>query len=96
MGRLRLFLPLLVFTVLAVFLWRGLSLDPNYMPSALVDRPLPSFSLPTLDGREVTADELLGEVAFEQAETGVGPLRCRVQELAEGRLSGHVALESPR
>jgi cytochrome c biogenesis protein CcmG/thiol:disulfide interchange protein DsbE len=64
MGRLRLFLPLLVFTVLAVFLWRGLSLDPNYMPSALVDRPLPSFSLPTLDGREVTADELLGEVAL--------------------------------
>lgn len=64
MGRLRLFLPLVVFVVLAVLLWRGLSLDPNYMPSALVDRPLPAFSLPTLDGRPVTAEELVGEVAL--------------------------------
>jgi cytochrome c biogenesis protein CcmG/thiol:disulfide interchange protein DsbE len=39
MGRLRLFIPLVVFALLAGLLWRGLSLDPNYMPSALEDRP---------------------------------------------------------
>jgi cytochrome c biogenesis protein CcmG/thiol:disulfide interchange protein DsbE len=60
MGRLRLFIPLIVFALLAVLLWRGLSLDPNYMPSALEDRPLPAFRLRTLDGRELTEQELHG------------------------------------
>lgn len=64
MQRWRLFLPLLVFAVLAALLWRGLSLDPNYMPAALEDRPLPGFSVPTLDGREVTRADLLGSVAL--------------------------------
>ena len=46
--RLKLFLPLLLFAVMAIFLFRGLSLDPQDMPSALIDRPLPDFSLPVL------------------------------------------------
>lgn len=48
MGRFKLFIPLLVFVVLAVFLLRGLDRDPNAMPSALVNRPVPEFSLPVL------------------------------------------------
>lgn len=64
MPRLRLFLPLLVFMILAVLLWRGLSLDPNYMPTALEDRPLPAFKLSTLDGQSVTEQDLLGSVAL--------------------------------
>jgi len=64
MSRFRLFLPLLVFVVMAVLLWRGLSLDPNYMPSALENRPLPEFAAQTLDGREVSQRDLVGEIAL--------------------------------
>ena len=64
MPRLRLYLPLLVFLVLAALLWRGLSEDPNYMPAALEGEPLPQFALPTLDGRIVTQADLSGSVAL--------------------------------
>lgn len=64
MARLRLFLPLIVFAALALLLWRGLSLDPNYMPSALEDRPLPAFRTVTLDGREVSEADLRGKPAL--------------------------------
>ena len=46
--RLKLFVPLILFGVLALFLFRGLSLDPKELPSALIDQPLPTFSLPAL------------------------------------------------
>ena len=48
MGRLRLFVPLFAFALLAVLLFRGLSLDPTALPSALLDKPFPAFTLPTL------------------------------------------------
>jgi cytochrome c biogenesis protein CcmG/thiol:disulfide interchange protein DsbE len=64
MGRLRLFIPLIVFVALAALLWRGLALDPNYMPSALEDRPLPPFRLRTLDGRELGTQDLHGTPAL--------------------------------
>lgn len=41
-----------VFAVLAVLFWRGLSLDPNAMPSALLNKPIPEFSLPSLENPE--------------------------------------------
>jgi len=46
--RLKLFLPLFVFAVLSLFLFRGLWLDPSAMPSALLGKPLPEFTLPGL------------------------------------------------
>ena len=46
--RLKLFLPLFVFALLSMFLLRGLWLDPAAMPSALLGKPLPEFSLPGL------------------------------------------------
>ena len=46
--RLKLFLPLFVFAVLSMFLFRGLWLDPAALPSALIGKPLPEFSLPGL------------------------------------------------
>jgi len=64
MQRLRLFLPLIVFAVLAALLWRGLSLDPNHMPSALENRPLPDFAARTLDGADVRSADLRGQVAL--------------------------------
>lgn len=48
MSRLKLFIPLICFLILAVFLYRGLELDPQELPSAMVDRSLPEFSLPQL------------------------------------------------
>ncbi len=53
MGRLKLFLPLLIFVVLASVLYWALGRDPNAMPSALVNRPVPTFSLPSLNNAEV-------------------------------------------
>lgn len=56
--RLFLFLPLTIFIVLAIFFWRGLSLDPNAMPSALLNKPVPAFSLPVLPAPENPAGML--------------------------------------
>lgn len=64
-ARLKLFLPLILFVVLAAFLLRGLSLDPRELPSALIDRPLPAFSLPSLGGdRTLDRAAVTGEVAL--------------------------------
>lgn len=64
-ARLKLFLPLILFMVLALFLVRGLSLDPKELPSALIDKPFPEFSLSAL-GRADTLDKaaVSGEVAL--------------------------------
>lgn len=45
MRRMLLWLPLAIFGILAVFFFRGLSLDPNAQPSALIGRTLPAFQL---------------------------------------------------
>lgn len=50
--RLFLFVPLVIFIILGVLFWRGLSLNPNDMPSALIDKPLPIFNLPILPAAE--------------------------------------------
>lgn len=44
----RFLVPLGVFAVLAVFLWLGLSLRPSEIPSPLLDKPAPTFSLQQL------------------------------------------------
>jgi cytochrome c biogenesis protein CcmG/thiol:disulfide interchange protein DsbE len=63
MARLKLFIPLFIFIVLALFLLNGLKRDPNAMPSALIDRPVPEFSLPQLGNEEqqVTQDIFKGQ-----------------------------------
>jgi len=42
------FLPLILFVVLCVVLYRGLSLKPTDLPSAMVGKPFPEFSLYTV------------------------------------------------
>lgn len=66
MKRLLLMLPLAVFLIVAVFLYRGLFLDPSELPSALIDKPLPAFSLPSLEEpeRTLTAADFKGEAAL--------------------------------
>lgn len=62
MRRLKLFLPLLGFVLLGVVLFRGLSLDPKALPSALLDKPVPPFRLPSLHtGEMLTPENLKGK-----------------------------------
>jgi len=58
------FIPLLIFVVLLGFLAMGLSLKPREIPSPLIDKPAPAFSLPALDAPEQTiaAQDLRGKV----------------------------------
>jgi cytochrome c biogenesis protein CcmG/thiol:disulfide interchange protein DsbE len=63
--RLKLFLPVALFVLLALFLFRGLSLDPKEMPSALIDQALPEFTLQDLhEGTAITRSDVVGEVAL--------------------------------
>lgn len=89
MSRLKLFIPLMIFVVLAAFFWRGLSLDPTDMPSALIDRPMPVFSLPTVNdaSKVVSESDLKGEVTLLNV-WATWCISCRVEhpylvELAE-------------
>ena len=48
MRALRFAIPLAIFALLAFFLWRGLARDPREVPSALIDKPAPAFTLGVL------------------------------------------------
>ena len=41
-------IPIILFLLLCVFLWRGLSLDPHNLPSVQLGKELPAFTLPQL------------------------------------------------
>lgn len=43
-------LPVAAFAVLAVLLYRGLSGNPTEIPSVLINKPVPEFTLPPLTG----------------------------------------------
>jgi cytochrome c biogenesis protein CcmG, thiol:disulfide interchange protein DsbE len=60
----RYFLPLAIFFGLVFFLWKGLSLNPRDIPSALIDKPVPNFTLPLLHAPDKTlsAADLKGQV----------------------------------
>lgn len=55
-------LPIVFILILGFFLWRGLSLDPRKIPSPLVNKPIPAFSLPSVHTPEKTmgTKDLLG------------------------------------
>ncbi len=62
----RYLIPLALLAVLAGFFARGLLLDPTYIPSPLVGKPAPEFSLPALANPEtvVSSQDLEGKVAL--------------------------------
>ncbi|NOR43021.1 MAG: DsbE family thiol:disulfide interchange protein [Gammaproteobacteria bacterium] len=45
---LRRFMPLIIFSVLVIFLAVGLTLNPREVPSPLIGKPAPEFELPLL------------------------------------------------
>lgn len=54
-----------MFVVLALFLMRGLQLDPREMPSALIDKPLPEFQLGQLGtDKVVQRGDVIGNVTL--------------------------------
>ncbi|MFN4091002.1 MAG: DsbE family thiol:disulfide interchange protein [Alphaproteobacteria bacterium] len=57
MRRLAFFLPVLLFLGVAGYLLVGLWLEPQRLPSALIDRPAPDFALPPLEGRSAPGAE---------------------------------------
>lgn len=59
-------LPLIIFAALAFFLWRGLSLNPRHLPSALINKPAPQFQLATVEtpGATFSKKDLLGQVSL--------------------------------
>jgi cytochrome c biogenesis protein CcmG/thiol:disulfide interchange protein DsbE len=63
---LRYLVPLAIFLVLAGFLFRGLSLDPKLVPSPLVGKPMPAFSLTRLKDPSATLSDadLRGKVSI--------------------------------
>ncbi len=66
MKRLLMLLPLAIFLGVAVFLYRGLYLNPSELPSALIGKPFPAFALASLDdpAQTLTQDDLKGTPAL--------------------------------
>jgi cytochrome c biogenesis protein CcmG/thiol:disulfide interchange protein DsbE len=62
----RYLLPVLLFAVLVVFLASGLYRDPSLVPSPLIDKPAPMFTLPRLEepDRTFSTEELQGKVSL--------------------------------
>lgn len=66
LSRLALLVPFLVFVGIAVMLGIGLTLDPREVPSPLIGKPVPKFSLPAVQGRTLglSSADLKGEVSL--------------------------------
>jgi cytochrome c biogenesis protein CcmG/thiol:disulfide interchange protein DsbE len=62
--KLRFILPLILFAGILSLLWRGLSLHPAQIPSPLINKPVPEFSLPTLSDKTLTDKNFKGHVTL--------------------------------
>ena len=60
------FLPLVLVIALGFVLYRGLSLNPKEMPSALIGNPMPDFSLSVLNdaNKMVSKADLAGDIVL--------------------------------
>lgn len=46
-------IPVIVFGAIAVILWRGLFSDPKFIPSVLINKPVPEFNLSAVEGMQL-------------------------------------------
>ena len=60
------FIPLIIFIILVIFLGIGLTLDPREIPSPLIDKPMPAFTLSQLKDAEQTlsSTDFVNEVSL--------------------------------
>jgi cytochrome c biogenesis protein CcmG/thiol:disulfide interchange protein DsbE len=72
--------PLAIFVVIAIFFFVGLRLNPNYVPSALVGKPVPTFSLPAVTNPDevVSTETLAGRVSLVNV-WGTWCVECRTE-----------------
>jgi cytochrome c biogenesis protein CcmG/thiol:disulfide interchange protein DsbE len=66
MRRLLFFAPLSLFLALAIYFAAGLNRDPAQLPSMLIDRPVPEFALPPIEGKAegLSSENLRGEATL--------------------------------
>ncbi len=66
MKQLRAFIPLVIFGVLVFFLLKGLDMNPREVPSALINKPVPEFSLSKVTNAQevMTKDIFKGQVSL--------------------------------
>lgn len=87
MRRWIMLLPLVLFLGVAVFLYRGLYLNPAELPSALIDKPFPEFSLRHVQSdRIITRADLLGKPALVNI-WGTWCVACRVEHPVLNKLA---------
>lgn len=90
---LRLLLPLAVFALIGALLYTGLGRDPDLVPSPLIGKPMPEFTLPRLHSPEdqVAHGDLTGNGPFLINVWGSWCYACRVEHDVLTRLAqtGH-------
>jgi cytochrome c biogenesis protein CcmG/thiol:disulfide interchange protein DsbE len=87
MKRLILLLPLAIFLGVALFLYRGLFLDPSELPSALIGKPFPAFSLPAVEGgKTISQEDLKGQPALVNV-WATWCVACRVEHPVLNKLA---------
>jgi cytochrome c biogenesis protein CcmG/thiol:disulfide interchange protein DsbE len=71
--------PLALFLLVAMFLYRGLYLDPAALPSAMIGKDFPPFTLAAVDdGRRLSRADLLGQPALVNV-WGTWCVACRIE-----------------
>lgn len=80
MNRLKLFVPVIIFAVLAITFYLLLGKSTTVLPSALVGRPFPIFALPSVTepNRVLTEKDLLGDYALVNV-WGTWCPTCRIE-----------------
>ena len=87
MKRWLMVLPLAAFLVMALFLYRGLYLDPAELPSAMIGKPFPAFSLKIVQGdKTLTQADLLGKPALVNV-WATWCISCRVEHPVLNKLA---------
>lgn len=73
-------IPVVILGVLAAFFYRGLNLNPRFIPSPMVGKPAPQFSLPSVadPNVEVGTDDMAGNVALLNV-WGTWCVECRYE-----------------
>ncbi|MFP5406987.1 MAG: DsbE family thiol:disulfide interchange protein [Gammaproteobacteria bacterium] len=95
MRLLRFLLPIALFAVVAAFLYKGLERDPRNLPSPLIGKAAPAFTLPVLgrEGEQWSPEALRGKVWLLNV-WGSWCAACRVEHplLNDLARSGTVAI----